>query len=217
MSAALQYATVDQSIAQFEGYNTPGTIAQRQNNPGNLIYSDWSASHGAIGAGTNGIAIFPDANTGLSAEDQLVQNYAANGYTVSDLINAWAPPNAPGNTPEATANYAAYVAQQTGSNLDTPLTSLAGSSSPGVTPPFVGTSPTSGASTGILGSIGNTIGSAVMNATFPGVAALNTSWSRIGLFLLGMIVIAAGLYQFKPVQNIVTTGVKAAKTAVIAA
>ena len=194
--ATLQYQSLDNALAQFEGFNTPGTISSLQNNPGNLVYNDYSKSLGAIGAGSKGIAIFPDPNTGFQAEDTLVQAYASKDYTVGQLIYAWAPPNAPGNTPAATQNYLDFVNNNLGTTSDTPLKKLATQQS-GVNIPA-------------------TIGGAIMNNPLinPAGTVLGLipgfSYARVGAFLLGLILIAGGIYLFKPVQEVVHTATKAA-------
>lgn len=50
-----------------------GTVAWRNNNPGNLKYSDFSKEHGAIGhEETNNLAIFPTIEIGKNAQKDLL-------------------------------------------------------------------------------------------------------------------------------------------------
>lgn len=194
------YSAIDSAIAQFEGYNTPGTIANRQNNPGNIMFGPFAQAHGATGAGTGGIAVFPDVASGQAATDALVSSYALQGFSIQDLINKWSPPNAPGNTPESTANYTAAVASAAGVPASTPLTTLqtgadlmgmipgwTGSNLPSLVPGGTDTSQASGLLSG-------------KPSTF--------SWQRIAAFVLGLILIAGGLFLLKPVQNITATAAR---------
>ncbi|MET3414969.1 hypothetical protein [Methylobacterium sp. 1030] len=49
-----------------------GTRAARNHNPGNLRYTDFAKSYGAIGRDRDGFAIFPDSNTGKAAHQALL-------------------------------------------------------------------------------------------------------------------------------------------------
>lgn len=213
---SISFPGIDQAIAQFEGFGKPGTIATVNNNPGNLMYGTFAQQHGATGytvASGGNIATFPDFTTGATAEDALVSSYAGKGASLTDLINAWAPPTAPGNTAAGTQNYASFVASQLGVDPNTPVSNLQGVGTPSAGSGSTGTS--------TLSSLFNTLQSFLsLNAgnAFP---ALNQSgalsYSRIGSFLLGMILIAGGIYLFKPVQEgvnvVVRTGKKIATTA----
>jgi hypothetical protein len=179
---------IDSAISKFEGFGTPGApTITNANNPGALQAGSFANANGATGA-LNGFAVFPDVATGTAAEDALVQSYANQGYTVDQMINAWAPATAPGNSPESTTNYVNSVANSLGASPSTPISSLAGvPSSPAPTPGgFSITNPSTW-----LGAAAN----AYLNPTGQGGAV---SWSRVGAFILGLIMIAAGLYLFKP-------------------
>lgn len=188
----LQFPSLDSAIADFEGFNTPGTIAQRQNNPGDLGWGQFAIEHGATGLGDKGIAVFPDAQTGTAAEDALVNYYAGQGASIQDLISAWAPPTAPGNSPEATQNYIDYVTKKLGVSPSTPVSSLSGGSSQNAS-----------------------IGGDFLKSLIPGGMGLvpGFSWGRIAAFLLGLLTIGAGLYLLKPVQNIVNQTIRTARQA----
>ena len=120
------------AIQTQEGY-APGTLAFRNNNPGNLVYA------GQPGAtqGAGGFAAFSSYNAGLSAlQNQItldaVRGSDVNGNpinTVSDLIGSWAPASDPRNNTPA---YIASVAAQTGYDPDAPLSSLG---APGIAAP----------------------------------------------------------------------------------
>lgn len=193
---ALQFPTLDAAIASFEGFGTPGTLATVNNNPGNLIYNGYTQNLGATGS-NQGFAVFPDSVTGANAEDNLVGYYAGQGDTIQQLINSWAPPTAPGNSTASTTNYVNSVSQAVGGSPSTPVSSLAGAAP----------SSTTSSVAGFLSALSNPAG-AVANS-------LGASWSRIAAFVLGLIFIAAGLYLFKPVQQVINNGVKGASIAAL--
>jgi hypothetical protein len=58
----------------------------------------------------------------------------------------------------------------------------------------------------VLGSVGSAVTGAVGSAI--GLPAIN--WGRLAAFLLGLLLIAGGLYLFKPVQQAVNVRVQAA-------
>jgi hypothetical protein len=125
--------SIAQAIAQMEGYNSAGTLAQRNNNPGNL-----RAGPGQTGT-SGGFAVFPDPSTGWAALDSQVQTNINRGLTLQQFFaggNGY-----PGYAPSADANnptaYAAFVAAQTGAaDVNTPISSLlAGDQGSGSTPP----------------------------------------------------------------------------------
>lgn len=223
-TSPLLFPGVDSGIAGFEGYGIPGTYATINNNPGNIVYGPFAQSQGATGS-YGGFAVFPDADTGFSATDALVGNYASQGYDMQSLINAWAPPSA-GNPNNA--NYLDFVDSASGLSPTSPLSSY------GFTPygPAVPGSITSGANStsllgpsigglsgllGNLGGLGMAFGSGQESLpSFLGNASgllAGFSWGRVGTFLLGLICVAAGLLMFKPVSNtaisISKTGLKA--------
>lgn len=107
------------AIQKVEGYYPPGSvvggvsypngsIAYRNNNPGNLNYVGQA---GATGADANGYAIFPDYATGYAALINQIQIDANKGMTLQQLIYSWAPPT---GDPRGNNNTSAYV--QTVSN-----------------------------------------------------------------------------------------------------
>jgi hypothetical protein len=146
---------------------------------------------GATGAGTNGVAIFPDAATGANAEDALVSNFANQGMNLQELISQWAPPTAPGNSPQATQNYTNYVANQLGVSPTTPVSTLGtGTAANASSNPLSSLLDTESAGFGALGSM-------------LGLGSFSISWGRIAAFLIGLILIAGGLFLLKPTQEIV--------------
>lgn len=114
--APSQTATIASTIQQVEGYY-PGSVAYRNNNPGNLRYVGQA---GATGADANGFAIFPDYATGRQALNDQIQLYAARGLSVQGMMNIYAPAS-DGNDPNS---YAARVAGALGVDPSTSLLSL---------------------------------------------------------------------------------------------
>lgn len=87
-----------------------GTMAWRHNNPGNLRYGDFAKAHGAVGSGQNGMAVFPDPETGRKAQKELLFNPASRYYKLplNKAIAIYAPAY-DNNDPD---EYAHFVAQQ---------------------------------------------------------------------------------------------------------
>lgn len=78
-------------------------------------------------------------------------------------------------------------------------------------PPMGGGNPASGGGSGKTVSVGlpGSVGSgASMLSSLLGLPAIN--WGRIAAFLLGLILIAGGIYLIKPVQETVNRAAKAA-------
>ena len=129
---AVSVDSIAQSIAQMEGFNTPGTLAARNNNPGNL-----RAGPGQTGT-SGGFAVFPDLSTGWAALDNQISLNASKGLTLNEFF-AGKPGVYAGYAPSADSNnptqYAAFVASQTGADPNVPLSSLlAGDSGSGTAP-----------------------------------------------------------------------------------
>ncbi len=70
---------------------TGGTRAWRNNNPGNIRYSEFSRRAGAIGE-AGGFAVFPDEETGMRAISLLLRSDSYNRLTVAGAISKYAPP-----------------------------------------------------------------------------------------------------------------------------
>lgn len=194
--SAPAFPVLDSLIGQFEGFGKPGTPATLNNNPGNIIAGPFAESHGATGSAGN-FAVFPDVTTGTAAEDALVQHYAGQNASISDLISSWAPPTAPGNSPQSTQDYINFISGKLGVPATTPLNAL----------PKDATVPTTNA------SVLSTVAGAVADYTNPlgtGMMGQITglSWDRIAAFLVGLIMVAGGLYLFKPVQETVNRTVR---------
>lgn len=207
----LLFPGIDAGIAHFEGFGQPNVPATVNNNPGNIICSAFATNHGATGC-NGSYATFPDVTTGLSATDALVSNYAGQGDTLDQLINSWVPPTAPGNSVAGTQSYSDYLSNLLGVSSSTPLSNLQG-----VQPPTSLTTTSTGAPSAI-GSILSTIGGSILSQ-LPGGAVLGASTilgisvSRVAAFFAGLILIAGGIYLFRPVQQIVQAGVSHGKRA----
>lgn len=124
------------AIATFEGYFREGSIAQRNNNPGNL--RTW----GSLPT-RDGYAVFPTPEAGWAALNRQVELNVSRGLTLRECFGG--KPGvyagyAPGRDANQPGQYAAYVAGQVGIPVDVPLLSLGnGSGLPAITLPEIGT------------------------------------------------------------------------------
>lgn len=100
--------SLSNAIARFEGYFVPGSVAQRNHNPGNL-----RSGPGAIGTDPRGYAVFPDDETGFAALQNQVALNIGRGLTLNEFFGG-KPGVYPGYAPAADQNkpqqYAATVA-----------------------------------------------------------------------------------------------------------
>jgi hypothetical protein len=101
------------SIATMEGWNVSGSLAQRNNNPGNIRFV------GQAGAtlGEGGFAKFSSVNDGWNALSDLLNRRANQGMTLKSLFYSYAPPTDNNNTDA----YISFVSKQTGVSPDTTL------------------------------------------------------------------------------------------------
>jgi hypothetical protein len=116
--------TFIQAVAREEGFEIPGSRANRNCNPGDLNFAPWQEQFGAvletIPAGYNEMprfACFPTPEQGFAAMRELLTNHYL-GMTVGAALNRWAPPSDDNDTSVYTAN----VCQWTGLTPDTVLT-----------------------------------------------------------------------------------------------
>ena len=86
-----------------------GSVAWRNNNPGNIVKSDFALQNGAIGV-TDKWAVFPDEQTGLKAITKLLRTKKYNNLSVADAIKRYAPVS-DGNNPE---QYSKHISKMTG-------------------------------------------------------------------------------------------------------
>jgi hypothetical protein len=149
-----------QAIARFEGFFTPGSVAARNNNPGNL-----RAGTGQIGTDANGYAIFPDQATGFAALSAQINLNISRGLSLNtffagqrDAEGNTIPGGYPGYAPSADANnpaqYASTVAGWLGIDPTAPLNTLGGSTaSPGPAPSAPAAPDTGPTPADVVGSI----------------------------------------------------------------
>lgn len=115
--------TILTAIASYEGFYKTGSRAQRNNNPGNINFSDIAKRFGArletVPEGVNEqarFADFPDVDAGWSCLRDLLQtNYL--GMSIIGAFNKYAP-----STENNSNAYAEFVAHETGLSLETELT-----------------------------------------------------------------------------------------------
>lgn len=90
------------TIAQLEGYNKKGTLAQRQNNPGNLRYV---GQPGAV-KGKGGFAVFSTPQAGFTALHNQIMLDASRGLSLQQFVYKYAPPSS-----NNTASYLNYISK----------------------------------------------------------------------------------------------------------
>lgn len=196
----LNFPALDQAIAQFEGQYVPGSLAQQNNNPGNI--------NGGSGAG--GFVSYPSLASGLSAEDSLISQYADQGVTLGELLSKWSQTNSESGYQQGVSNIMG------GSPLDTPVSAFQGTSSTASDSLLAQAGlPSSGAvSSGALttgspavdpSSLLNTLGPlgslyGLVTGNYPGGAASGagaTNWGRLAAGLVGLLLIGGGIFMFK--------------------
>ena len=109
------------AISEMEGFNKPGSRAQRQNNPGNL--RSWGKT-----PIVEGFANFPTAAEGWSALRRQIWRNVDRGLTLYEFFGG--KPNVyAGYAPDADGNrsrhYAEFVAKRAGIPVNVPLNKLA--------------------------------------------------------------------------------------------
>ncbi len=107
-------ANVAATIQKIEGWS-PGTVAYRNNNPGNLRYS--TPILGAVGVDSSGFLIFPDYGTGYQALQHQIALDASRGLTIAQFTAKYAPAQ-DSNDP---VSYAAQIAAAAGLSPGDPL------------------------------------------------------------------------------------------------
>ena len=110
------YKTPEGKLIRREG----GTLAWRNNNPGNIRMTEWARANGAIGVGPSGFAIFPTPEIGKQAIVNLLRegkNYRNN--TIEGAISRYAPPSE-----NNTAAYISFVTNKLGLPSNTRMSSL---------------------------------------------------------------------------------------------
>lgn len=191
------------AIGTFEGFQVPGSLAQQNNNPGNLVYSPWESAYGGESNGAGGFASFPDASSGYAALQARLSQLESQGASISDVVNAWAGPQYPGNTQASADNYTNFLAQQTGLDPNTPLSQAL-------------------ASQGSMSNFGftSTPQSKSINSSLTSVNPIKQleNWiisnaERFSTGIIGLIAIAGAIYLFKPTQTVITKAASNVKEA----
>ena len=114
---SLTYTNADGTTTSMSG----GSMAWRDNNPGNIIAGPFATSQGAIGS-NNGFAVFPDVATGTAALTTLLESSSYQSLSVDAAIAKYAPPSQ-----NNTASYQATIETQLGVSGSTPLSALSSS------------------------------------------------------------------------------------------
>lgn len=119
--------SIAQAIASMEGFFKPGSIAQRNNNPGNL--RAWG-----LNPVESGYAKFPTMEAGWAALHRQVQLNIGRGFTLYEFfggkpgVYGGYAPNA--DPPNDARSYAVFVASRIGLDPSIPLNSIPGESPP---------------------------------------------------------------------------------------
>ena len=114
------------AIAQFEGFNTPGSRAARNFNPGDLKYA---GQPGTAGQDGQGFAIFASAVEGWQALYRQLQKYVTDypNDSLLDIMGHYLGQVSPTSNPQGNAfTYAGYVASTLGVDPSATLAELAG-------------------------------------------------------------------------------------------
>lgn len=120
--------TIPEAIGREEGWNLiPAARCKRNNNPGNLNFEQWEVSFGAaletVPAGeTARFAVFPNPQAGFAALVHLCGFPKYKGKSLTNLIEAWAPPTDNNNT----SLYLSNVCKWTGLTPETIIDSHLG-------------------------------------------------------------------------------------------
>jgi len=110
-----------QAIAQFEGFNTPGTVAARNNNPGNLKFA---GQGGATGKDANGFAVFSSPSAGWQALYNQLSLYVNEfpSFSILQIMAHYLGQSTPTSDAQGNAfTYASFVASALGVDVSTPL------------------------------------------------------------------------------------------------
>lgn len=110
-----------EAIAREEGFYRKGARPQRNNNPGDIEWGQFSKAHGAIKAEAplGRFAVFPDVETGFTAMRALFKAPAYVGLTIAQAVAKWAPP--PENDVKS---YVENVCEWTGLPSNTPISGI---------------------------------------------------------------------------------------------
>ena len=95
-----------------------GSRAWRNNNPGNMRYTEFSRRHGAIGS-AGGFAVFPDTQTGRTALSALLQGPSYINLSIFAAISKYAP-----SQENNTDKYQKQISKLTGLDIQRKLSDL---------------------------------------------------------------------------------------------
>jgi len=112
--STVTYTNPDGTTTTLSG----GSMAWRNNNPGNLVYNANTAALGAIGS-NNGFAVFPDVSTGSAALAGILNTQTYQALSVDAAIARYAP-----SFENNTSAYQAFVTGTLGVSGSTTLNSL---------------------------------------------------------------------------------------------
>jgi hypothetical protein len=112
--SSVTYTNPDGTTTTLSG----GSLAWRNNNPGNIIYGPFAQSQGAVGS-NNGFAVFPDAATGNTALNNLLNTQTYQNLSVNGAIARYAPA-----FENNTAAYQSFVTNTLGVSGTTSMSSL---------------------------------------------------------------------------------------------
>jgi len=126
------------AVGPVGGYTPPGLVGgdrgggvvaatpvatALQTNPGAIRDGAFARSQPGYAGASGGFATFNTPQAGAAAQENLLaKDYVGKGFnTINKIISRYAPPGGE-NPPAAVANYKKYVAQQTGIDMDAPIT-----------------------------------------------------------------------------------------------
>ena len=100
-----------------------GVAEALQTNPGALKDSAFAKAQPGYTGASGGFATFDTPEAGIAAQEALLRgSYVNKGYnTIDKIVNRYAPPG-PENSAASVSNYKKYIADQTGININQPIT-----------------------------------------------------------------------------------------------
>ena len=106
-TAKLDVKRLMEEIATFEGFYKEGTLAQRNNNPGNLKYVTWSTTK--IGLDQSNFATYATAEDGWNDLETFLRKRIEGEDTLDTLMSVYAPPR-----DNDTENYLQFLSNELG-------------------------------------------------------------------------------------------------------
>ena len=172
------------------------SLADTNNNPGNIRAGDWAASQPGYIGSNKGFAVFDSVSSDFNALNSLLQNYWNKGLrSVDSIINKWAPPSE-----NNTNNYVGQVSHWLNVNPNSTLSfgnlpSLAQSIAKfegfkGVGNPTPIGDGTNKTDTSLTGSIANALTPTWLQNLLNGHTAARWTAVVIGIILIGLAIAA---------------------------